>query len=60
MVGTMVEVGLGRRKSDLSIPLKAKLDSNDVSLATIRKQAGPTAPARGLCLVEANYGDQSC
>lgn len=60
MVGTMVEVGLGRRNSNLSIPLNAKLDSNDVSLATIRKQAGPTAPAHGLCLVEVNYGDQSC
>lgn len=46
IVGTLVEVGLGRRKpSDLRGILEAK----------DRKQAGRTAPAPGLCLVRVNY-----
>ncbi|MFH0982043.1 MAG: tRNA pseudouridine(38-40) synthase TruA [Planctomycetota bacterium] len=41
MVGTLIEVGRGRWGPE---QVKAILDSRD------RKQAGPTAPARGLCL----------
>jgi len=46
IVGTAVDVGRGR----LSVAdMKRILESRD------RKQAGPTAPARGLCLVEVKY-----
>jgi tRNA pseudouridine38-40 synthase len=45
VVGTLVEVGLGRRADDLS-PLLAARD---------RAQAAATAPAGGLCLVEVRY-----
>jgi tRNA pseudouridine38-40 synthase len=47
LVGTLVEVGKGRRDVD-SMP--ALLASGD------RRRAGPTAPARGLCLVRADTG----
>ncbi|MEM9456006.1 MAG: tRNA pseudouridine(38-40) synthase TruA [Myxococcota bacterium] len=43
MVGTLVEVGLGRRSSDAIVSLLARPD---------RTRAGPTAPACGLTLVE--------
>jgi tRNA pseudouridine38-40 synthase len=46
IVGTLVEIGLGERPADLR-PL---LDARD------RRQAGATAPAAGLCLVEVRYG----
>lgn len=47
MVGTLVEVGLGRLTvSDVKRILKAK----------DRRAAGRTAPAQGLCLVRVNYG----
>jgi len=45
IVGTLVEVGLGRRPADL-MPLLAARD---------RTQAAATAPASGLCLVEVRY-----
>jgi tRNA pseudouridine38-40 synthase len=48
LVGTLVEVGLGKR-SPASI--EALLASGD------RTKAGPTAPPQGLCLEEVFYGD---
>ncbi len=42
LVGTLVEVGVGRRDPGAIPPLLAARD---------RSRAGPTAPARGLCLV---------
>lgn len=47
MVGTLVEVGRGRWDPGR---VEAILASGD------RRQAGPTAPAHGLCLEEVNYG----
>jgi tRNA pseudouridine38-40 synthase len=46
IVGTLIEVGRGRIKP---IALKAILQAKD------RTKAGPTAPARGLCLVSVKY-----
>jgi tRNA pseudouridine38-40 synthase len=46
IIGTLVEIGLGQRAADLR-PLVAARD---------RTQAGATAPAAGLCLVEVRYG----
>ncbi|CCQ91683.1 tRNA pseudouridine synthase A [Nitrospina gracilis 3/211] len=46
LVGTLIEVGYGRIEPD---DIKAILKARD------RKKAGPTAPARGLCLVEVFY-----
>jgi tRNA pseudouridine38-40 synthase len=49
MVGTIVEVGLGRwRPADVA----AALDARD------RTRCGPVAPARGLCLVGVDYPDR--
>lgn len=48
IVGTLVEVGLGRREAN---------DMPDVLLAKSRDLAGPTAPALGLCLVSVVYSD---
>jgi tRNA pseudouridine38-40 synthase len=45
-VGTLVEVGKGRRAPGSLPALIASLD---------RKQAGPTAPPQGLCLEEVFY-----
>ena len=45
IVGTLIEVGRGRRPGDLT-PLLASRD---------RRLAGQTAPAHGLCLVEVYY-----
>ncbi len=47
LVGTLMEVGLGKRPPD-SLP--AILESRD------RRQAGSTAPPHGLCLMKARYG----
>jgi tRNA pseudouridine38-40 synthase len=46
LVGTMVEVGLGRRKLT---------EVRHILHAKDRKKAGRTAPAHGLCLVRVNY-----
>lgn len=46
IVGTLVEVGLGKRRAEDVEVLLARRD---------RMQAGPTAPARGLCLTEVKY-----
>jgi tRNA pseudouridine38-40 synthase len=46
IVGTLIEVGIGKTDPD---EVKRILDSKDRSLA------GPTAPARGLCLIEVVY-----
>jgi tRNA pseudouridine38-40 synthase len=46
LVGTLVEVGLGRKKL---AQVKQILKARD------RKQAGRTAPGHGLCLVKVNY-----
>lgn len=46
IVGTLLEVGKGRIEPET---IKDILDSRD------RNQAGPTAPARGLCLVKVIY-----
>jgi tRNA pseudouridine38-40 synthase len=46
IVGTMVEVGSGRARPELLTELLASRD---------RALAGPTAPARGLCLATVRY-----
>lgn len=46
IVGTLVEIGHEKRKPDWPL---------DIFAAQDRKQAGPTAPAVGLCLVEVHY-----
>jgi tRNA pseudouridine38-40 synthase len=46
IVGTLVEIGKGRMKSE---DLRKILNSKD------RKEAGPTAPAQGLFLKEVRY-----
>jgi len=46
MVGTLIEIGLGRRDVDSTAAL---LESGD------RAEAGPTAPPEGLCLMEVEY-----
>ena len=48
LVGTMVEIGRGRRAPE---EMAALLDSAD------RRRAGATAPAHGLCLVRVSYGE---
>ncbi|MFI5395641.1 MAG: tRNA pseudouridine(38-40) synthase TruA [Candidatus Binatia bacterium] len=46
VIGTLVEVGAGNRSAENLPQLLAARD---------RRQAGPTAPACGLCLTEVNY-----
>jgi len=46
MVGTLVEIGLGKRPPE---EIKAILEARE------RARAGPTVPARGLCLVKVEY-----
>jgi len=50
IVGSAVEVARGREKPDF---LRRILETGDRSLA------GPTAPARGLCLVRVDYGEEN-
>ncbi|MDX1649490.1 MAG: tRNA pseudouridine(38-40) synthase TruA, partial [Myxococcota bacterium] len=49
LVGTLLEVGLGRRPAD---------SLGEVLAARRREAAGPTAPARGLTLVRVEYGNR--
>jgi tRNA pseudouridine38-40 synthase len=46
IIGTLVEIGKGRMKA---AEIRKILNSRD------RKEAGPTAPARGLFLKEVKY-----
>ncbi|HXQ24620.1 MAG TPA: tRNA pseudouridine(38-40) synthase TruA [Candidatus Acidoferrales bacterium] len=46
IIGTLVDVGTGERSADNLIQVLAAGD---------RTRAGPTAPARGLCLTEVRY-----
>jgi tRNA U38,U39,U40 pseudouridine synthase TruA len=46
MVGTLIEVGRGRWEPDHVLEILQGMD---------RSQAGPTAPARGLCLQWVKY-----
>ena len=46
MTGTLLEVGFGKRTPE---------SMTELLLAENRKQAGVTAPAQGLCLVEVDY-----
>jgi len=46
IVGTLIEVGKGKFSPDDIVPILAARD---------RGRAGPTAPARGLCLVKVEY-----
>ncbi len=48
IVGTLIEVGRGKIPGE---------DIQDILDGKNRKLAGPTAPARGLCLMEVKYGD---
>ena len=48
LVGTLLEVGRGRRDPGSMAGLLASRD---------RRQAGPTAPAKGLTLVSVEYGE---
>jgi tRNA pseudouridine38-40 synthase len=48
IVGTLVEVGKGRWPAATTASLIAGRD---------RRDAGPTAPAHGLCLVDVRYGE---
>jgi tRNA pseudouridine38-40 synthase len=50
MVGTLVEVGRGRRAPEDVARILASRD---------RTQAGPSAPARGLCLVAVRYTEDA-
>ncbi|HZT43471.1 MAG TPA: tRNA pseudouridine(38-40) synthase TruA [Chthonomonadaceae bacterium] len=49
IVGTLMDVGAGKRAPE---ELRAILASRD------RRQAGPTAPPQGLCLVKVRYGER--
>ncbi|MBQ9023499.1 MAG: tRNA pseudouridine(38-40) synthase TruA [Eubacterium sp.] len=46
MTGTLLEIGFGRMPADAIPGILASLD---------RTQAGPTAPAKGLCMMEVHY-----
>jgi tRNA pseudouridine38-40 synthase len=48
IVGTLVEVGRGRRRPEWM---------SDVIASRDRTRAGKTAPAHGLFLVRVDYGD---
>jgi tRNA pseudouridine38-40 synthase len=50
LVGTMVDVGLGRRRAG---------EMSGILAARDRSQAGPPAPPHGLCLWEVRYPDAS-
>ena len=46
LTGTLLEVGFGKRTPESILTL---FESKD------RKEAGPTAPACGLCLIKVDY-----
>jgi len=46
IVGTLVEVGIGKRRAE---------DFETITRSRDRRLAGPTAPAHGLCLVRVRY-----
>lgn len=46
MSGTLIEVGLGRKRPE---------EVGEILEACDRKVAGPTAPAKGLCLLKVDY-----
>lgn len=46
MSGTLIEVGLGRKRPE---------EIGEILEACDRKVAGPTAPAKGLCLLKVDY-----
>ena len=46
IVGTIVEVGRGKKKAH---------EMKQILLSRDRRQAGPTAPPQGLCLIEVKY-----
>jgi tRNA pseudouridine38-40 synthase len=46
MVGTLIEVGSGKRPAE---------DIDAITLSLDRAKAGPSAPARGLCLLKVKY-----
>jgi len=48
MVGTLLEVGFGKMTAE---DVASVLESRD------RNLAGPTAPAKGLCLLAVEYGE---
>jgi tRNA pseudouridine38-40 synthase len=50
IVGTLVEVGVGKR---------APGEIDAITQSRNRAIAGPSAPARGLCLVRVRYGNES-
>ena len=54
IVGTLVEIGLGKRLPNLAASLKGEIEGK-VGPREVRGLAGPTAPAMGLCLLEVNY-----
>lgn len=47
MVGTLLEIGLG---------VRSKEDIPQIFAGKVRKNAGHTVPAKGLCLMEVQYG----
>lgn len=49
IVGTLLEVGLGKISCQ---------DVEQIRAAKDRRLAGPTAPARGLCLIKVDYGEE--
>ncbi len=58
IVGTLVEIGLGKRVPNLSPSLRSDVEGNG-ERREVRRLAGPTAPARGLCLLAVNYPEES-
>ena len=51
MMGTLVDIGMGRKGKE---DLLACLETGD------HEKAGPTAPAKGLCLTRVVYPEESC
>ena len=58
IVGTLVEIGLGKRAPDLSAALRGNVEDG-FGRREVRGLAGPTAPAMGLCLLAVNYPEET-